>query len=198
MSQRKSWGDYYAGAGGVDYLLNHIAIHKDFLKEILKRKPNRVLEAGCGSAIMSVFLSMTGTQVTAVDRDPEVLTMGAATAAGWKTRVHFQNADLMDLSFPADSFDIAFSQGVLEHMTDTQIQESCRQILKCSPVFIFSVPGTYYKHQDFGDERLLSLTQWEEILKGVGKLQMKPYFYQRTKKNFLISRPLMWMGILTR
>ncbi len=198
MSARKSWGDYYAGAGGVDYMLDHISIHKDFLKEILRRKPARALEAGCGSAIMSVFLSMAGVRVTAVDRDDEVLKMGAQTAAGWKADVDFRKADLLKLSFPEDSFDVSFSQGVLEHMTDEQIQASSREILKASPVFIFSVPGIHYKHRDFGDERLLSIGQWERILAGIGKLEMKPYFYERTKKNFLMKRPLMWMGILSR
>ena len=198
MSERKSWGDYYAGAGGVDYMLDHVAIHKDFLKEILRRKPARALEAGCGSAIMSVFLAMTGVQVTAVDRDDEVLKMGEATAGAWKTRVNFQKADLLQLSFPKDSFDVSFSQGVLEHMTDDQIRNSCREILKVSPVFIFSVPGSHYKHRDFGDERLLSMGEWKKILSGAGTLEMKPYFYERTKKNFLMKRPLMWMGVLSR
>ena len=69
----KSWGDFYAGAGGADYLLDHLAIHKDLLKEILRRKPSRVLEAGCGSAIMSAFLAMAGITMTACDRDEEVL-----------------------------------------------------------------------------------------------------------------------------
>ena len=198
MIKRKSWGDYYAGAGGVDYFLDHIAIHKDFLKEILNRKPKNALEAGCGSAIMSVFLAMTGVAVTACDRDEDVLKKAAVTALDWNARVQFQKADLLDLQFATDSFDVSFSQGVLEHMTDGQIQKSCTELLRVSRVFIFSVPGSHYKHQDFGDERLLSLDEWRRILKGVGQLEMKPYFYARTKKNFLLKRPLMWMGILSR
>jgi len=198
MSERKSWGDFYAHAGGVDYLLDHVAIHKDFLKQILRRKPVTALEAGCGSAIMSIFLAMTGVLVTACDRDDMVLQKASETAAAWHRKVNFEKADLMNLSFPENSFDLSFSQGVLEHMTDEQIRTSCAQLLKVSPIFIFSVPGIYYRHQDFGDERLLSVKQWESILSGVGKLSMKPYFYVRTKKNFLRKRPLMWMGILSR
>lgn len=198
MSARKSWGDYYEGAGGVDYLLDHVAIHKDFLKEILNRKPRTALEAGCGSAIMSVFLSMTGVDVTACDRDDEVLKKAAATAAAWKAQVRFESADLLKLAYPADSFDVSFSQGVLEHMNDEQIRKSSAELLKASRTFIFSVPGNHYKHRDFGDERLLSMERWKKILSGVGKLEMKPYFFQRTKKNFLLNRPLMWMGILSR
>ena len=198
MTARKSWGDYYDGAGGVDYLLDHVAIHKDFLKEILNRKPRTALEAGCGSAIMSVFLAMTGVDVTACDRDDEVLKKAEATAASWKARVRFQNADLLKLAYPADSFDVSFSQGVLEHMTDDQVRKSSAELLRASKAFIFSVPGAHYKHKDFGDERLLTMGEWKRIFAGVGRLEMKPYFYQRTKKNFLMNRPLMWMGVLSR
>ena len=52
MKIRKSWGDFYAGSGGVGYFLEHLAIHQDFLTEILQRKPVRALEGGCGSAVM--------------------------------------------------------------------------------------------------------------------------------------------------
>ena len=198
MNARKSWGDFYADAGGAGYLLDHIAIHKDFLKEILKHKPTTALEAGCGSAIMSIFLAMTGIHVTACDRDDEVLKKAAENAKSWKINVNFKKADLLSLSFPQGSFDVSFSQGVLEHMTDSQIQNSCHELLKVSRIFIFSVPGNYYKHRDFGDERLLSSGAWKRILNGVGRLEIKPYYYARTKKNLLLKRPLMWMGILSR
>lgn len=198
MSERKSWGDFYANSGDAGYLLDHIAIHKDFLKEIFSRRPKTALEAGCGSAIMSVFLAMTGLKVTACDRDGGVLKKAAETAAGWKTSIEISNQDLLKLGFQKDQFDLSFSQGVLEHMTDTQIQQSCREALRVSPVFIFSVPSAFYNHQDFGDERLLSAGQWEKILSGIGKLEMRPYFYLRVKRNFLLKRPLMLMGILTR
>lgn len=198
MADRKSWGDFYEKSGDPDYLLDHLAIHKEFLKEIFRRKPATAVEAGCGSAIMSVFLAMTGVKVTACDRDPGVLQKAADTARAWKANVTFAKEDLLSLSFLPDQFDLSFSQGVLEHMTDDQIRQSCREILRVSPVFIFSVPSAHYKHQDFGDERLLSESQWRAILKGVGRLELKPYFELRVKRNFLLKRPLMLMGILAR
>lgn len=198
MSERRSWGDFYEKSGDPDYFLDHIAIHKDFLKEILKRKPATAFEAGCGSAVMSIFLAMTGVKVTAGDRDEGVLRKAGETALAWNAAVAFAREDLLGLSFGADRFDISFSQGVLEHMTDDQIRQSCREILRVSPVFVFSVPSAYYNHQDFGDERLLPEAEWRRILSGVGKLELKPYFELRVKRNFLVKRPLMLMGILTR
>lgn len=198
MSERKSWGDFYADAGGVDYFLDHLAIHKDFLKEILNCHPERALEAGCGSAIMSIFLSMTGLAVTACDRDEGVLKKAAENSKRWKASVRFSNEDILKFSFRDDSFDVVFSQGVLEHLNDEQIRRAASEALRVGKAFIFSVPGNFYKHQDFGDERLLSSGQWTNILAGIGKMEMKPYYPIRTKRNFLLNRPLMLMGVLSR
>ena len=198
MTENKSWGDYYAGAGDADYFLDHLTIHKDYLKEILKRKPARTLEAGCGSAIMSIFFSMTGIEATACDLDEKVLSQAALTARKWNANVLFKNQNLTSLNFPSNRFDLTFSQGVLEHMTDDEIKKSCEEILRVSKCFIFSVPSYYYRHRDFGNERLLTMNQWRQILKGLGFLEMKYYYAIRTKRNFLIKRPLMLMGILSR
>jgi 2-polyprenyl-3-methyl-5-hydroxy-6-metoxy-1,4-benzoquinol methylase len=198
MKTKQTWGDFYEGAGGVDYFIDHLAIHKEFLKNILDRKPQKVLEAGCGSAIMSIFFAMAGIEVTACDRDDEVLKKASENAARWNARVKFEKKDLMSLDYKPNSFDVVFSQGVLEHMTDAEIQASSREILKAGKTFIFSVPSFYYKHKDFGNERLLKEGEWTHILKPVGKLELKYYYPLRVKRNFLIKRPLMLMGILSR
>ncbi len=198
-SKGKSWGDFYEGAGGRDYFARHTAIHRDFLREILERKPSKLLEAGCGSGIMSVFFSMSGVRTTiACDRDVEVLKKARETSSAWKADVRFENQDLFHFKYPADSFDAVFSQGVLEHFSDEEIRAACQEALRVSPVFIFSVPGYYYKHKDFGNERLLKDKDWEVILSGCGSLRLVPYFKKRVKRNFLIKRPLMLMGILSR
>jgi 2-polyprenyl-3-methyl-5-hydroxy-6-metoxy-1,4-benzoquinol methylase len=198
MAERKSWGDYYEGAGGVEYLLDHIAIHKEFIAEILNRRPSAALEAGCGSAIMSVFLAMAGVKVTACDRDDAVLAMAARTAERWNAHLDIVKADIMSMNFKTDGFDVVFSQGVLEHMTDEQIRRASIEALRVAPVFVFSVPGHYYKHKDFGDERLLNAPEWRRILGSAGKLELRPYYFRRTKRNALMKRPLMLMGVLSR
>lgn len=198
MKERKSWGDFYAGAGGVDYFLDHLAIHKDFLKEILNRQPRRTLEAGCGSAIMSVFLSLVGVEAMACDRDEEVLKKAGEIASTWRASTSFSKQDILKTSFSRDAFDLVFSQGVLEHLSDGQIRSAASEALRIAGVFVFSVPGPFYKHQDFGDERLISERAWAGILSGIGRLEIKPYYRIRTKRNFLINRPLMLMGVLTR
>jgi SAM-dependent methyltransferase len=198
MNERESWGDFYADAGGTDYLLDHVAIHKDFLKQVLAKEPQSALEAGCGSAIMSVFLAMTGIRVTACDRDEKVLKNAADNAKRWKTAVQFCKEDILKFGFKDGSFDIVFSQGVLEHLNDDEIRQAAKEALRVGKHFIFSVPGPYYKHRDFGDERLLPGAHWKKLMDGVGKFELESYYHIRTKRNFLLKRPLMLMGILTQ
>ncbi len=194
----ESWGHFYAGAGGVDYFLRHLSIHAEFLGEILSRRPRKILEAGCGSAIMSTFFSMAGLEVVACDRDEGVLAKAAQISREWNSRVRFVKQDLLTLSFAPNEFDASFSQGVLEHMGDADIRTVGVSLLKISPTFIFSVPSVYYKHRDFGDERLLTKEAWEKSLAPVGHFQARYYYEERVKRNFLIKRPLMILGVLTR
>ena len=179
-------------------MLEHLSIHKDFLKEIFTCDSRKVLEAGCGSAIMSIFLAMTGLEVTACDRDDEVLKKAGETATRWKAKLRFTKEDILKFSFADDAFDLVFSQGVLEHLNDEQIRRAGAEALRVGKTFVFSVPGPYYKHRDFGDERLLSENAWKKLFAGLGRFEIKPYYRIRTKKNFLVERPLMLMGILTR
>lgn len=196
MKPRTNWGDFYQGSGGVGYFLDHVAIHKDFLKEILCRQPQTSLEAGCGSAIMSIFLAMTGIKATAVDRDDKVLKKAEATTHEWNASVRFLKEDILKMSFENGSFDAVFSQGVLEHLNDEHIRQASAEALRVGKVFIFSVPGEHYHHRDFGDERLLSCAQWKKILHGIGKLEIIPYYELRTKRNLFLKKPLMLMGTL--
>lgn len=196
--KEKSWGDFYEGAGGKEYFAEHTAIHEVFLNEILGRSPRRLLEAGCGSAIMSIFFSKTGIHVTACDRDEDVLKKAAVTARDWKADVTFSKQDIFHFTFPDNSFDAVFSQGVLEHLSDDEIRLTCREAFRVAPVFLFSVPGYHYKHKDFGNERLLKDEAWAKLLKTSGTLKLRPYYEKRVKRNFLIKRPLMLMGILSR
>ena len=86
----------------------------------------------------------------------------------------------------------------MEHLSDEWIRQVAAEALRVGKVFIFSVPSRHYKHRDFGDERLLPEDHWKKLMMGVGKFEIKPYYCIRTKRNFLLSRPLMLMGILSR
>jgi SAM-dependent methyltransferase len=80
-----------------------------------------VLEAGCGVGAQSVILGRRSPEArfTSVDISPASLAAAARQLeeAG-VTNVRLLQADLMDLPFPADSFDHVFVCFVLEHLPE--------------------------------------------------------------------------------
>ena len=198
MGAEKSWGHFYAGSGSLEYYERHTQIHELFLNRILALSPKRVLEAGCGSGIMSVFFSKRGIQCVAADRDREVLNHAQKTNETLGGRVRFMEQDIFRSSFRDNEFDVVFSQGVLEHFSDEQIRKTIAEQLRLAPKVWASVPCKFYNHRDFGDERLLTELEWRKLLNGPWNVRTEYYYHQRMKKNFLLKRPLMLMFEVSR
>lgn len=70
---------------------------------------------------------------------------------------------------------LLYHQGLLEHFPNEKIQEILEAEVKNSFAMIFSVPSKFYGKQDFGDERLLTLEEWKEILEPFEVYQLRYY-----------------------
>jgi ubiquinone/menaquinone biosynthesis C-methylase UbiE len=190
----KTWSDVYGKPADVDGYVENISVHKDFLVEILRHDPKSILEAGCGSATLSIFFSHLGKQVTAVDIDKDIIERAKISSDALGGSVKFGRADAFTLPFGAKSFDAVFSQGVLEHFSDEDIVKLLREQLRVSKKVFFSVPNAFYNHRDFGNERLLGKRQWEKILSGFDIFLSRDYYRISAKRNFLVNLPIMYMA----
>jgi ubiquinone/menaquinone biosynthesis C-methylase UbiE len=191
---KKTWSQIYASPINVEQFLENICIHKDFIGEILNSRPERIIEVGCGSASLSIFLSHFKCSVTAVDNIDEILDNAKISSDSFNGKVLFKKADAFNLPFENNSFDIAFSQGVIEHFSNVDIFKFLKEQLRVAEKVIFSVPSRFYNHLDFGNERLLTKKQWERILSNF-KIELSRYYYRiPTKRNFMLSLPLMYMA----
>ncbi|MGX2993671.1 methyltransferase domain-containing protein [Streptomyces sp. JNUCC 64] len=80
-----------------------------------------VLDVGCGPGTITADLAalVPGGRVTGVDRAPEILDQARATAAArGLDNTEFAVADVLDLGFPDDSFDVVHAHQVLQHVGD--------------------------------------------------------------------------------
>lgn len=195
---KKSWGEFYSETDFLEEFFSQCTVHKEFLQEIIVRHPKNILEAGCGTAVMSFFLSLFGGNITACDNDPLVLQSAYQVASLNNVDIEFTEDDILKTCFKNGEFDVSFSQGVLEHFSDKDILATIKEMLRISRTFIFSVPSYYYKHKDFGNERLMKVQEWRDIISQVpcSQYYLKEYYYQKTKRNLLIDKPLMIMGII--
>jgi arsenite methyltransferase len=81
-----------------------------------------VLDLGCGAGtdtlVAARMVSHTG-RVTGIDMTPEMLSRARAAAAAMDaTNVVFVEGDVEQLPFPAESFDVAISNGVIDLIPD--------------------------------------------------------------------------------
>jgi len=79
----------------------------------------RVLDVGCGTGENALYLASRGFDVTGVDISPEAIRRATAKSAERGIPVHFEVADVLDLTGRAEAFDTAVDSGVF-HVFDDQ------------------------------------------------------------------------------
>lgn len=173
MKGDKTWYQIYAGeirrAGGYHkYLQMKVEEKEPFLRRIIRyAAPNGyILEAGCGTGVLSTYLSNRGFRVIATDIDHLMLRTAKNIGRHYSCRPIFKKCDLFNLRYPANFFDVTFSHGVLEHFSDKDIVLLLKIELSISKTVIVSIPCNYFREKDkmFGDERFMSRKKWESLI----------------------------------
>jgi len=160
------WAEFYESQMSYE---EHLRAHylRIFLKKIMQYwKGGTLLEVGPGTGYLSIYLSKNQMRVKAVDNDVEILERCRFSNKVLQGSAEFITCDAYELSgkFKDEKFDIAFHQGLFEHFSNENILKLIEEQFKVADYILFSVPSRYYPRQDFGDERLLSMEEWYQIL----------------------------------
>lgn len=197
-----AWGDYYAEPIPPDHLVQNITSHAAFFRGIVESQPRRILEVGCGTGIMSMFLKVVipSAKITIIDNDDLVLERARTTAESAGVDINFVLGDAFELSrHVTRDYDVAFSQGLLEHFSDDQIAQLVRAKLSVAKKVEASVPSRWYPRQDYGNERLMTLSQWRSILSpDFPHAVVSGYLHVRNARTRLLRRPLHIKLSITR
>jgi len=108
--------------------------------------PARVLEVGAGRATASRLLGREVAGIFyALDIEPDAVAVARrATSNGRQPPVHLVVADVHHAPFPADSFDLVFSQGLIEHFEEpSAIVAAHLALVKPGGWLTLSVPQRY-------------------------------------------------------
>ncbi len=76
----------------------------------------RLLDAGCGSGKYAIPLQMRGFDVVGVDVSLDALRIACERSAGRKMDIPLLAANVYQLPFQDDSFDVVWCYGVLQHL----------------------------------------------------------------------------------
>jgi len=129
-------------------------------------RPPKLVEIGVGTATMSIHLSKRYFEVLGIDLDPLIVAKAIETNNKLGGHAKFIAMDALDLSkfFKENAFDIAFSQGTLEHFDNEKLKQILEAQLAIAKYVILSVPSANWRQEDFGDERKMTVQEWKNLL----------------------------------
>src|SRR6185436_9994742 len=82
----------------------------------------RIVEVGCGTGQMCIYLARADRLVVGLDLSRAALRLGAEAARRFGLeRVRFVESDLRDSGVRAGAFDVVYSSGVLHHTPDPRV-----------------------------------------------------------------------------
>ena len=87
----------------------------ELTRKLKKYKVKKVLDLGCGSGWLSIFISKYGFDVTGIDAAKPAVELGKTWASEDNVIVNLLVCDLLNLPFEEKSFDAVVCNSVLEH-----------------------------------------------------------------------------------
>jgi SAM-dependent methyltransferase len=131
-------------------------------------KPGRLLDMGCGGGLFAACAKRVGWEVQGLDPNP------AAVEAAARYGVPVRTAAIEESGFDANTFDIIYSNDVIEHVFDPiKAFKEIDRLLASRGVLILSTPN--------GDRALFRRKRWGGFQSSLEHLW---YFNARSMKHF--------------
>lgn len=128
------------------------------IPELLKeRKTSQLLDLGCGSGWLSVYLARQGFDVVGVDVAANALELARTWAADENLSITFRQEDISRITGEDASFGAVVANSIIEHLTYSLASRTLQRIWRLlEPGGLFlgcfdlvgTGPGEYYKLQD--------------------------------------------------
>lgn len=179
-SNKNVWEEYWKGPEHQPRV-----VHKELLSQIEKNLGSLtdkiILEVGGGMGGDSIELAKKGAKVVIVDFSDEALSLVRSESKSENIYLETKKEDAENLSFPDETFDCVFHQGLLEHFESPQrLLDEQYRVLKKGGIIVIDVPQRYTtytlkKHWQMmrgkwfaGWEKEFSIGELEKIVKENG------------------------------
>ncbi len=89
---------------------------REMLQMLGEVRGKRILDYGCGSGNLGIYLALQGAQVSGFDLSPEGIKIAQRAAEQYRLDAAFETMDAESLTYPDQSFDFVVGFGVLHHV----------------------------------------------------------------------------------
>lgn len=126
--------------------------HVDFLSFALERlgpvRGKHILEVGCGTGALAVYLAQQGARVTAIDLSTENVSLARRRAAvnGLTDRIDVRNVPAEELADPDASYDAIIGNQVLHHFELDEAMPNLRRLMRPEGIALFCEPVMLLPH----------------------------------------------------
>jgi len=160
--------------------------------QLLKSDKSRILEIGCGTGMLSLYLGKKNPRlnIEAIDLSPKAIEV-AKKQLGKQHNIKFRVGDVNNLPFKDATFDVVVGNSILHHVDFDKVVKEVKRVLKPNGIIWFSepnslnpqiaieknVPGIKHLLQDSPNER--SFVRWqltEDLIKmNFKNVKVQPY-----------------------
>lgn len=174
----------------------------------IKPQDRRILEIGSGTGRFCLALARKypEKEILGIDYAPEsiIISRKGAKLRNLKN-VHFQEADLFNLPFPDNHFDLVFENGVIEHLKNypQAVKEMKRVVKKNGSVIVnvnnwYCFPKTFEKKilgkfYPFGYEKSFKHRELKKTFRDLDLREIEVYAYNHSNyivRFFFFSQPV--------
>jgi len=184
----KTWDEYYVEDITWKKYLEKLADHSYYMDKIIALNPSSTLEVGCGPGTRSIFLSYLGIKTTAIDLDEGIIKQVNNYNKKFKGSTEVEKIDAFNMPYEDKSFDIVFNAGFLEHFNDEDKIRLVKEFTRVAKYYIFMVPNKNYRLRPYGNEDLLTKSEWEDILSDYNIIES--YDIQKSWSNSFFRRAI--------
>ncbi|MCK5785725.1 MAG: class I SAM-dependent methyltransferase [Candidatus Sabulitectum sp.] len=159
-SERSHWDRFWERERDLSEIYDNDDRIRVEVRKRLSLQNMLTLEVGAATARDSVALAEDGALPVALDYSHAALKLARAAATEKEKTLFLVCGDANALPFKADTFDLVFHQGVMEHFKDTDpMTDECIRVTKPGGDILVDVPQTFHIYTVI-KKTLIALNAW--------------------------------------
>lgn len=141
---KKGWERHWGSRGVIKRLKNTNAAYPEVVKLLLdlSDEKSNCIELGCGSGTYAIELLANNRKCIASDFSEDALKLTQKRGLElYNINVPTQLINIYNIPYPDDTFDLIFSDGVIEHLDIPKVLKEMKRVLKPNGWMIAKVPS---------------------------------------------------------